>query len=157
MPPKTRLPGVPADGKALCFATGGEKGVIRLWRLETGRCIYEPPKLGECMGMPLPCLFCFLVHKGGASTGAAKGWQLACALFGASAVLFMACMVVTRMPIAGGEEGLSAGGIVELALTPEGDLMSCTQVGSFMLFSLSLVLCWREMDLAAFKCVQLCS
>jgi U3 small nucleolar RNA-associated protein 13 len=27
----------------VCFATGGEKGIIKLWRVDTGKCVYEQP------------------------------------------------------------------------------------------------------------------
>jgi len=30
-----------ADRRALYFATGGERGAVRLWRGDTGRCVYE--------------------------------------------------------------------------------------------------------------------
>ena len=56
LPPGTPFPGLPsgkasggkaAGGKAaappVCFATGGEKGVVRLWRADTGQCVYEQP------------------------------------------------------------------------------------------------------------------
>ena len=53
IPAKSPLPGVAAAAaaaaaagagaskKVLCFATGGEKGVVRIWRADTGTCLYE--------------------------------------------------------------------------------------------------------------------
>jgi hypothetical protein len=51
LPPTAPFPGLPgsaappAPGKPapVFFATGGEKGVVRLWRSDTGRCVYEQP------------------------------------------------------------------------------------------------------------------
>lgn len=53
LPPSMAFPGVPnqpgeAGGKAaksqlVAFATGGEKGVVKLWRSDTGKCVYEQP------------------------------------------------------------------------------------------------------------------
>lgn len=56
LPAGTSFPGLPSSkgsggrgggGKAgappVCFATGGEKGVVRLWRADTGQCVYEQP------------------------------------------------------------------------------------------------------------------
>ncbi|GAB4820492.1 hypothetical protein N2152v2_007538 [Parachlorella kessleri] len=45
LPHKSSFPGVPADAgkKALCFVTGGEKGRLKVWRADTGACLYEEP------------------------------------------------------------------------------------------------------------------
>ena len=50
LPPGLAFPGLPAagSGKAgkappACFATGGERGVVRLWRADTAKCVYEQP------------------------------------------------------------------------------------------------------------------
>ena len=52
LPPGAPFPGLPASsggrqgGKAatpVCFATGGERGVVQLWRADTGKCVYEQP------------------------------------------------------------------------------------------------------------------
>ncbi len=32
-----------APSSVVCFATGGEKGVAKLWRLDTGKCIFDTP------------------------------------------------------------------------------------------------------------------
>ena len=51
MPAAAALPGMAdpgaaaadakADRRALYFATAGERGAVRLWRGDTGRCVYE--------------------------------------------------------------------------------------------------------------------
>ena len=37
-----------APSSALCFATGGEKGITKLWRSDTGKCVFDtpPPEAG---------------------------------------------------------------------------------------------------------------
>jgi hypothetical protein len=64
-----------ADRRALYFATGGERGVVRLWRGDTGRCVYElrpgARRVRGCMacrrGVQLqsvlrPCGVTFYIH-----------------------------------------------------------------------------------------------
>ncbi len=45
LPPGAGYPGVPAGSTGasapIFFATGGEKGVVKLWRSDTGACVYE--------------------------------------------------------------------------------------------------------------------
>lgn len=42
MPAKSGFPGTDSKAKgAVVFATGGERGVLRLWRSDTGQCVYE--------------------------------------------------------------------------------------------------------------------
>ncbi|PRW60889.1 transducin beta 3 isoform A [Chlorella sorokiniana] len=59
LPPGTPFPGLPtgsaaaavgsskggkgSKGPPVCFATGGEKGVVKLWRADTGKLLYEQP------------------------------------------------------------------------------------------------------------------
>lgn len=35
---------------ALCFATGGEKGVVKLWRADTGECVFDGSSLEKDLG-----------------------------------------------------------------------------------------------------------
>eukprot|EP00887_Chlorella_sp_A99_P000001 scaffold16.g1.t1 len=53
VPAKAPLPGAAAAAAAaasagkkppLCFVTGGERGVLRVWRADTGACLYEQPR-----------------------------------------------------------------------------------------------------------------
>ena len=52
LPLKSPFPGVPADPRdaqgrrAACFVTGGEKGRLKVWRADTGACLYEEPATG---------------------------------------------------------------------------------------------------------------
>ena len=41
--------GAPAstDSKAVCFATAGEKGVVKVWSAGTGQCVYEQSGQGS--------------------------------------------------------------------------------------------------------------
>ena len=42
VPAKAGFPGTDQKKKgAVFFATGGERGVLRLWRSDTGQCVYE--------------------------------------------------------------------------------------------------------------------
>jgi U3 small nucleolar RNA-associated protein 13 len=41
---------VASSMSALCFATGGEKGVVKLWRADTGECVFDGSSLEKDLG-----------------------------------------------------------------------------------------------------------
>lgn len=67
LPPTQRTPGPPgAPPGQVHFATAGEKGAIKLWRSDTGACVYEvPPEVGVAGSAAAECTDLALMPGGG--------------------------------------------------------------------------------------------